>query len=213
MDGFGTPLSEVCCGIVGEEDTVQYRVIVKALADHPYGKPASEKMRMAVARKEQGNILLALNATAPAMSKYNDAFRLIEYEDTDNPEEFLNPETLEMETVHTKTLDELLALKAALHLNMATVFQRMGHAKEGIAKCTQAITVQPSLAKAFYRRSVLRLELDDTHSALQDIMHAKKLAPQSAAITRQLANVQDRIHLNKEREKATWGSMFLPPAT
>lgn len=33
--------------------------------------------------------------------------------------------------------------------------QRMGHAKEGIAKCTQAITVQPSLAKAFYRRWVL----------------------------------------------------------
>jgi peptidyl-prolyl isomerase D len=63
-------------------------------------------------------------------------------------------------------------------------------------------------AKALYRRALARVQLKDDEQAEQDLLQARGLAPEDAAINAELAKIKETRKQQRDKEKKAFKKMF-----
>ncbi|KAK4379696.1 hypothetical protein RND71_001558 [Anisodus tanguticus] len=96
-----------------------------------------------------------------------------------------------------KFRDMALAVKNPCHLNTAACLLMLQRYDEAIAQCSIVLAEDENNVKALFRRGKARSVLGQTDAAREDLLKARKLAPQDKAIAREL-------HLIAEHEKAVY---------
>mmetsp|Transcript_39833 Transcript_39833/g.55321 ORF Transcript_39833/g.55321 Transcript_39833/m.55321 type:complete len:175 (+) Transcript_39833:45-569(+) len=98
------------------------------------------------------------------------------------------------EPQYQEQLDEL---KVALNLNLSMAYLKWDRAAEVLPDvvtcCGNVLALQPKNVKAFYRRAQAHEALEDLESAKKDLLEAKSLEPNDAAIKKSFERVEARI--------------------
>lgn len=175
--------------------------------DDAAGPPGAAKcLEVASACKDYGNAAFKAGDLAAGLSKYEKGLR---YLDED-------PDWSSVEG------EENAAAKAAqlrfvLNNNSALLNLRMGAYKDAERNASAALDVvakgiaaisDADKAKALFRRGSAFVKLRDEDAALRDLEEAAKLAPNDAAVLKELTAVKKTIAARIAKEKATLKKFF-----
>lgn len=86
------------------------------------------------------------------------------------------------------------------HSNLALCYLRKERYTECIESCNEAISLNPDLSKAFYRRSQAYEMLGENHKAIENIMQVIQLEPNIVAHRQDLKRLESRLS-NKNVER------------
>jgi len=158
--------------------------------------------KIALDLKDYGNKAFKSGDTETGIEKYQKGLRYLnEYpaaNDTDPP-------TLQ---------DQLDSLRFTLHSNSALLAIKGKRYQEadkwaGFAlDCMPKDTKDQDKAKVYYRRALARLSLKDLDAALKDFAEAAKLAPEDAAIKRDLTSTKAKVQQAEQKEKNAMKKFF-----
>ena len=160
---------------------------------------ASQILKIAAGCKDFGNKAFKGGDLSVALDKYQKGLRYLN-EDPD----------LDKEPAETK--EQLNALRVSLNSNAALMNLKLGAWDETVRAADNALAVatisDKDKAKALYRRGFALVRLKDEETALEALEQAKKLAPEDAAITAELAAVKKAAVARLAKEKATYKKFF-----
>ena len=160
---------------------------------------ASQILKIAAGCKDFGNKAFKGGDLSVALDKYQKGLRYLN-EDPD----------LDKEPAETK--EQLNALRVSLNSNAALMNLKLGAWDETVRAADNALAVatisDKDKAKALYRRGFALVRLKDEETALEALEQAKKLAPEDAAITAELAAVKKAAGARLAKEKATYKKFF-----
>ncbi len=160
---------------------------------------ASQILKIAAGCKDFGNKAFKGGDLSVALDKYQKGLRYLN-EDPD----------LDKEPAETK--EQLDALRVSLNSNAALMNLKLGAWDETVRAADNALAVatisDKDKAKALYRRGFALVRLKDEETALEALEQAKKLAPEDAAITAELAAVKKAAVARLAKEKATYKKFF-----
>lgn len=158
---------------------------------------AKEKLMGAEARKAEGNAQFSRGNLLEAAEEYEDALRHLKD---------MNEEHGEAPSEEDRAT--LNALLVAVNSNLAAVLLKQKNYAEAVAKASAALAVDPSAAKALFRRGTALAALGDLEDAKCDLLAAAKLSPADTAIRAEYERVHKLIAAAKAREKAAYGGVF-----
>ncbi|KAL2178236.1 cyclophilin-like domain-containing protein [Thermothelomyces heterothallicus CBS 202.75] len=161
--------------------------------------PASTILKIAADCKEFGNKAFKAGDLNVALEKYQKGLRYLnEDPDLDNEPE--------------GTKEQMDALRISLNSNAALMNLKLGAWDETVRAADNALEVagisDKDKAKALYRRGFALVRLKDEDGALESLEQAKKLAPEDAAITTELAAVKKAAAARLAKEKAAYKKFF-----
>lgn len=104
--------------------------------------------------------------------------------------------------------EERKALLQAGRLNLAMCCLKMSKWIDARGVCDKAIEENEGVAKAWFRRGEAQLALNDCESAKKDYERALELDSDNKATKQRIAQCQQRIKTQKEKEKRTFANMF-----
>jgi hypothetical protein len=110
----------------------------------------------------------------------------------------------------------LRTLQLGLQLNLALVYLKLGSLpmlQNAVARCTDALLLEPSSAKALFRRATALDGMGEFARAEADLLAALAASAASPggadkAVARQLAATQQKRRKHAAREKKMWGAAF-----
>lgn len=161
--------------------------------------PAATIVKIAADCKEFGNKAFKAGDINVALEKYQKGLRYLnEDPDLDN-----EPES---------TKEQMDALRISLNNNSAHMNLKLGAWDEVVRAADNALEVESisdkDKAKALFRRGYALMRLKDEDGALESLEQAKKLAPEDAAITTELAAVKKAAAARLAKEKAAYKKFF-----
>lgn len=184
--------------------------------------PIDELLAAAEGRKEAGNQLYEENRHEEACQAYASALGCVRYYKSTDPDwrqKGFSDETLV--EVHAEGACDtperaarLRALMVACYLNLAQARMALrGDNDEAIAACNEAVALDPSNPKAYYRRARARKEpasagAIEFEAALKDLAKAAALAPTDPVIRRELERHRADTQRQRERDRSTFSGMF-----
>lgn len=194
--------------------------LVKDLAEQRK-LPIDERLEVAGAMKDAGNGRYAQGALEEAYREYTRALGCVRYfEPTEaNWRDGFTDATLRevfvQDLCHApRQALRLHELLLACYLNIAQVrlAERREYA-EAVAACDEAIALDPSCAKAYFRRARARYEPLSSTSveqelALKDLAMAARLAPADAIIRRELERLRAEERAQRDKERSTFDGLF-----
>jgi peptidyl-prolyl isomerase D len=149
--------------------------------------------------KEYGNKAFKAGNLSIALEKYEKGLRYLN-EDPD----------LDNEPASTK--QSLDALRFSLNNNSALISVKLESWDDAIRHATSALNVSGASdadrAKAFYRRGLAHVRGKDEETALKDLEEAGRLAPNDAAVSKELASVKSKATARAAKEKAAFKKFF-----
>jgi hypothetical protein len=116
--------------------------------------------------------------------------------------------TKEGEPVEEADQPKVNALKVAVYSNMAAVHLKQKDWGEAVLRATSVLNIEPTNAKALYRRGTGRANAGLLSEAKTDLAAAAKLAPGDANIVAEFQRVQQLIANQAKKEKAAFGNLF-----
>ncbi|XP_018014269.1 peptidyl-prolyl cis-trans isomerase D [Hyalella azteca] len=103
---------------------------------------------------------------------------------------------------------ELQSLRVSCLLNRALCFTKSGKTHAAVLDCDQVLSLDPSNAKALFRRGQALHLCKDFSSARESLEQARKIVPNDKAIVMELSAVNAKIKAAKDKEKAAYAKMF-----
>ncbi|KAL8673616.1 MAG: hypothetical protein Q9168_001971 [Polycauliona sp. 1 TL-2023] len=107
---------------------------------------------------------------------------------------------------------QLTAIRFTLHSNSALLQNKLKAFEEAQKSATNALEQQDvadaDRAKALYRKGIANEGLKDDEQATKDFEEALKLAPNDAAITKELTAVKKKVAEQSKKEKAAYKKFF-----
>lgn len=160
--------------------------------DWPSGTPTdNEKLEAAERVRTLGNQLFGKQQFEDAVEKYSKAFRYLD-------------EVIETSAIRA-TLDEK---KLACHSNTAMCFIRLEKWNNALQAANCALRIEPSNAKALFRRATAHIGLQDYDAAKADLTRCKELDPNNADVQTRLQFCVDQQKIQKEKLQANYKKMF-----
>ena len=162
--------------------------------------PGPEILKIATSLKDLGSKAFKGGDVRLALAKYQKGIRYLnEYpEANDN-----DPPTLGA---------DLKALKVTLYNNSALMQNKLQDYEGAIKSCTNAIEApgisDDAKAKAYYRRGTAYAARKNEDGAIADLEAAQKLAPNDAAISKDLAAFKKKALERVKKEKAAYAKYF-----
>ncbi|KAL3477816.1 peptidyl-prolyl cis-trans isomerase D [Aspergillus californicus] len=174
--------------------------------DDHHGEPLSASVCFKIASelKNFGNVAFKSGNVALGLEKYQKGLR------------YLNSEFSEPEENDSKDLEpQMKSLRFTLHSNSSLLANKLGQFRNAKTWATYALEVAETAsvkdadkAKVYYRRAVADSGLREEDGALKDLKEASNLAPNDAAITAEMARVNQAMKARDEKEKATARRFF-----
>ena len=160
---------------------------------------ASQILKIATDLKGFGNTAFKAGNLDLGLEKYQKGLR------------YLNEDpSLDGEPAETKTA--FSALRVTLNSNSALLSNKLKAYEDARRFATSALEVagiaDAEKAKALYRRAIAEVAIKDEDSALKDLQEASKLAPNDAAVIKELAAVKKVTTERARREKAAYSKAF-----
>ncbi|XP_047337689.1 peptidyl-prolyl cis-trans isomerase FKBP42 [Impatiens glandulifera] len=109
-----------------------------------------------------------------------------------------------------KYRDMALAVKNPCHLNTAACLIKLKRYEEAIAQCSIVLVEDENNTKALFRRGKAKAELGQTDAARQDLLKARKFAPEDKAITRELRLLDEHDKAVYRKQKELYKGLFGP---
>ena len=206
-----TPVKTVtiadCGQLTGDDADVAAQKVADSTGD-PYedyvedqagDMTASRILKIATDLKGFGNTAFKAGDLDLGLEKYQKGLR------------YLNEDpNLDGEPAETKIA--LDALRVTLNSNSALLSNKLKAHDDALRFATSALEVagiaDAEKAKALYRRAIAKVALKDEDSALKDLQEASKLAPNDAAVVKELAAVKKVIIERARWEKAAYSKAF-----
>ena len=161
-----------------------------------------EYFQIASEIKDMGNKAFKAGDNELGIEKYQKALRYLnEYPETNDSD----PPELG---------GQMIQLKFTLHSNSALLANKSQRYQEAQKWAGFALEAAPPDAKdldkgkAYYRRALARIGLQDDEGALEDLEQAAKLAPGDPGITNEKAKVKKRVAEREKKEKAAFKKFF-----
>lgn len=104
--------------------------------------------------------------------------------------------------------EEVNALKLPCHLNIALCCAKINRHKQAIENCTKALEIEKANVKALFRRAQCYAQEAKLVEAKADLEAALTVEPANGAVKKELAVVERKIQLQKEKEKKLYAKMF-----
>lgn len=178
-----------------------YEVELVGFDETKEGKPRSdmtveERIGAADRRRMDGNAFFKEEKLEEAMQQYEMAIAYM-------GDDF-------MFQLFGKYSDMALAVKNSCHLNMAACFIKLKKYEDAIMQCSIVLSEDVNNAKALYRRGKARAELGQTEAARDDLLKARKYAPNDKAITAELRLLAEHEKLVYQKQKEMYRGMLGP---
>ncbi|KAK5661695.1 hypothetical protein OQA88_9795 [Cercophora sp. LCS_1] len=197
------------CGELSGADAVAEAKTVDAYGDKYEDFPEDEAAEQPLAAptvlsiasdcKDFGNAAFKAKDLTVALEKYQKGIR------------YLN-EDPELDGQPADTKSKLDALRISLNSNAALMNMKLGAWEDCIRAADNALAVgaisDKDKAKALYRKGYAQVRAKDEDGALKSLEEAKKLAPEDAAITAELATVKKAASARVAKEKAAYKKFF-----
>lgn len=100
------------------------------------------------------------------------------------------------------------SLLLASYLNQAICHLKLNEPVPAKRHADDAIDVDPSNAKAFYRRGLANIGIKEAEDAKKDFFRVLELEPDNKAAKQQIAVCDRLIKQHKERERQVYSRMF-----
>ncbi|GAB4832575.1 Peptidyl-prolyl cis-trans isomerase fkbp42 [Ancistrocladus abbreviatus] len=110
-----------------------------------------------------------------------------------------------------KFRDMALAVKNPCHLNMAACLIKLKRYEDAIMHCSIVLAEDENNVKALYRRGKARSELGQTDAAQEDLLKARKYAPEDKAIAKELRLLAEHEKAVYQKQKEIYKGIFGPP--
>ena len=148
--------------------------------------------------RTKGNDAFRSGDVAAASAKYTKAMRYLDlFADCTGPA-----------APSEKQAEERAKASLSCQLNLAQCALKLGNPESALAHCTGALALDPSSAKALFRRGTAKRELKDLDGALADLERCLALSPDDKAVVQTHARVVKEIALRKAKEKKVYANMF-----
>ncbi|KAI8912183.1 hypothetical protein DFJ77DRAFT_71779 [Powellomyces hirtus] len=164
-----------------------------------------DKLNTGRAEKDKGNAAFKAGDIPQALRSYHTATLYLTGLDNASMAAFVPTAALTDEV--KKDIKETLK---ACYSNMAACYLRQSNWSKCIAQTTKVITLDPSNAKAYFRRGQSHLELrDNVDAAYADLKKAAELAPQDSGIRDALAKATAEIRDQEMKSRAAFRGKLL----
>lgn len=178
-----------------------YEVELIGFDETKEGKPRSdmtveERIGAADRRRMDGNALFKEEKLDEAMQQYEMAVAYM-------GDDF-------MFQLFGKYRDMALAVKNPCHLNMAACLIKLKRYEDAIMHCSIVLTEDENNVKALYRRGKARAELGQTEAAREDLLKARKFAPDDKAITKELRVIAEHEKAVYQKQKEMYKGILGP---
>lgn len=193
--------------------------------------PVSERLPGALKLKEAGNDLFREKKFTDAIEQYEQAvgsFKWAKQHDEDWKKKGIRDETIEVieDLGEGDTHAAVVELMVSCYNNLAACY--LGRARSGsrepgltvdedfrlsIHACTAALELQPSCAKALYRRACARVEpisagATAMDEAIRDLSEAARAAPDDKAVRVMLGKLRKERSAQRQKDTATYSGLF-----
>eukprot|EP00299_Pterocystis_sp_00344_P014738 c7318_g1_i3.p1 GENE.c7318_g1_i3~~c7318_g1_i3.p1 ORF type:complete len:521 (+),score=135.48 c7318_g1_i3:47-1609(+) len=181
-------------GFEGVAPNTPVQIFVKVVeCQQSHITPVEEKLIACNFRREAGNALFKKGDLAKALEKYNSAFNIVQF-------------TYESDEEKKKQLEQA---KLLCHLNRSAVYKKRNEAEPCLTECDSALKLDPTNAKALFRRGWAHYMLSDLDSAIIDLKQAKQSDPSVAGeVDGQLQLVAKKQKAIDDRDKRMYAKMF-----
>lgn len=155
-----------------------------------------DRMRMVSKNKEEGTELFQGGNYRPAAARYNKALtHAVKFVD-------LSPDQR----------TEVNAIKLSLHLNIAMCWLKItdaeNHLEQAIRSCGEALELDDTCTKAYFRRATALEAKKDFEGAKKDLARAGELAPEDKSVKKLMERVEAQIKRQEAKEKKMWSKAF-----
>ncbi|KIW08816.1 uncharacterized protein PV09_00747 [Verruconis gallopava] len=162
--------------------------------------PGPEILKIATTLKDMGSQAFKNGDYRLALAKYQKGVRYLnEYPEANDDD----PPTLNA---------DLKSTKFALYNNSALMQIKLSEWEGAIKSATNAIDIpgvsDDQKAKAYYRRGLARAARKNEDEAIADLEAALKLAPNDAAVKKELATIKAKAAERLKKEKAAYAKYF-----
>jgi len=151
-----------------------------------------EKLGEAKTNKEKGNESFKEQKYEEAIQHYNEA--LSYFENSEHWEEAL--------------FSEKQAIEKSCYLNLSQCLLKVKSWMEAAQAATNALNIDDSNPKAYFRRALACMEIEEFDQAKWDLTEAAKLDKTNKEIRTQYDKLKVLINNHKKKEKASFGNLF-----
>ena len=166
--------------------TLRFEVELLDWARDPKYMPLAEKVKGAEAAKEAGNRAFTKGDLADALAEYGAAWGLVEAEEDASA----------------------TALRASIKNNAAQVRLKQGDWAGALKDAGKAAEVDPSNAKAFFRKGSAAGKLGEWDAAIAALKECVRLAPADPAARDALAAAKAAASEARKKKDSMWGGFF-----
>eukprot|EP00741_Cyanophora_paradoxa_P022659 tig00021493_g21884.t1 len=167
-----------------------------------------DKIKKALELKEKGNALYKAGDVKGAVAAYHEIYMYVHGLTDAPPLAMFGGSSATLSDDSTKQVRDL---KLSHHLNLSMCHLKLGNWAKVIHNCDKALAIDPSNAKALFRRGKARLQEGperDCEKAREDLHAAAKLSPQDAEIRSELGKANEACRLNAQNAKETFKFML-----
>lgn len=152
-----------------------------------------ERMRMVQKNKEEGTELFKGGNFRPAAARYHKALtHAAKFFDLTPADEA-----------------EVKAVKATLYLNLASCYLKLELWDQALRNCTDALELEPTSVKAFFRRASAYDGKKDWNNAMVDAKKCQDLSDiEDKLVTKLVEKLKRELQKEKDKEKKMWGKAF-----
>eukprot|EP01004_Peranema_trichophorum_P005581 NODE_4436_length_1168_cov_55.278469_g3921_i0.p1 GENE.NODE_4436_length_1168_cov_55.278469_g3921_i0~~NODE_4436_length_1168_cov_55.278469_g3921_i0.p1 ORF type:complete len:337 (+),score=79.87 NODE_4436_length_1168_cov_55.278469_g3921_i0:54-1064(+) len=137
-----------------------------------------------------GNENFKAQKLVEAVAKYEKAIRYLEFN--------VDPE------VQTAVSEK----KIPCYSNAAMCYLKLKNWKRARYMCDKLLNIDPNNVKGLFRRATALKELDELEEAEKDVLEARRLDPEDAAIKKLAVDITKITQARKEKERKAYASMF-----
>ncbi|KAM4748341.1 peptidyl-prolyl cis-trans isomerase FKBP4 [Rhinophrynus dorsalis] len=190
--GFGTAGYEKFQIPPGAE--LQYEIKLKSFekAKESWEMNGEEKLEQAVLVKERGTQYFKVGRYRQAVIQYKKIVLWLEHESGLSEEQSAKAKSL--------------LLAAAL--NLAACHLKLGEHRGALEHCNKALDLDPNNEKGLFRRGEAYMGVNEHELARDDFMKVLQLYPGNKAARAQLAQCQQCIRQQQQRERKIYANMF-----
>ncbi|KAL3898266.1 MAG: hypothetical protein SGCHY_002858 [Lobulomycetales sp.] len=165
-----------------------------------------DKLAEAAKRKESGNEAFKAGDHPTALRRYHETLLYCTGLDTSQLSAVLgdSADTSASPQPSTQQAADIKALQISVHANMALIHVASGNHSRAVESCSKCLALDPSHAKALFRRGQAYVELGQLDKAESDLRAAVRVCPSDPGIRSLLEEVLAR---QKTREVEA-GSMY-----
>lgn len=161
---------------------------------------AAETVKIATDLKNFGNTAFKAGDLSTGLDKYQKGLRYLDS----------NPTVSGSDSEDQKK--SLNSLRFTLNSNSALLSNKLKDYNEGLRAASEALTVSnithAEKAKALYRRAIAHIGLKDNELALKDLEQANTLAPNDAAVVKELNDIKKKAADQAKKDRAIYSKAF-----